>query len=91
MAFSKGKRGKNTKWISAFANIPVGAGFACPNAPSNNRAVGVFRRQTPPLRLNERADRKDVTFSIGFITDLYYICNVKFPNTKKRMIWREED
>ena len=65
MAFSKGKRGKNTKWISAFANIPVGAGFACPNAP------------------------KDVTFSIGFITDLYYICNVKFPNTKKRMIWRE--
>lgn len=33
--------------------------------------------------------KKDVTFSIGFITDLYYICNVKIPNTKKRMIWRE--
>ena len=47
MAFSKGKRGKNTKWTSAFANIPVGAGFACPNAPSNNRAVGVFERANP--------------------------------------------
>ena len=91
MAFSKGKRGKNTKWTSAFANIPVGQGLPAQMHPQIIEPLVSSGGQTPPLRLNERADRKDVTFSIGFITDLYYICNVKFPNTKKRMIWREED
>ena len=32
--------------MSAFANTPVGAGFACLNAPTN-RAVDVFGRADP--------------------------------------------
>ena len=34
-------------------NMPVGAGFACPNAPTNT-LVDELGGQTPPLRLNER-------------------------------------
>ena len=31
---------------AAFTNISVGAGFACPNTPTN-RAVDVFRQANP--------------------------------------------
>ena len=39
-------------------NIPVGAGFACPNAPTIHTLMHLGG-QTPPLRLNERAVYKN--------------------------------